>query len=72
MTSLILAALPPLVSPFLLGGHVTRFLSIALIISLCSRLYSGSLFLRGPAVLIDVQSPLSLHQCNSRWLLQLP
>jgi hypothetical protein len=71
MTALILAALPPFVFPFLLGGHVSRFLRISLIISLCDRLTSGSLFLGGFGVIIDIQSPLSLHQCDSRWLLQL-
>ena len=72
MTALILAALPPFVSPFLLGNHVSRFLRITLIISLCACLTSRSLFLGGLVVLIDIQSPLSLHQCNSRWLVKLP
>ena len=68
MTALVLTALPPFVPPLLLGGHVTRFLRIALILSLRARLACGSLFLGGLGV---IQSPLSLHQCHSRRLLQL-
>ena len=65
MTALVLTALPPFVPPLLLGGHVSRFLGIALILSLRARLACGTLFLGGFSV---IQSPLSLHESHSKWL----